>query len=338
MNPSVAIVILNWNGKPFLEKYLPSVVATTYSNHSLYVIDNASTDESLVFLQHFYPGIRIISNSGNYGFAKGYNEGLKAVEADYFVLLNSDVEVEPDWIEPVIEWMEREPELAACQPKLLQYTDKNSFEYAGAAGGWIDQLGYPFVRGRVFDVCEKDQGQFAEKTRIGWASGAAFFVRANRFREAGGFDPFFFAHMEEIDLCWRLQLAGYGIGYCPESVVYHLGGGTLPKGNHRKVFLNYRNNLIMLAKNLPVVQAAWVIPFRFGLDALSAWKSLFGGDLTYFKAVIQAHFAFFGWWLGSKKESLRPLKKGLPKAGYYRGSIVWQYFVRGRKTFAEIMR
>ena len=231
MNPLVSIVILNWNGHKYLEQFLPSVLSSTYSNYEVVVIDNASTDGSVSFLETNYSQIRIISLDRNFGFAKGYNEGLKQVQAEYYILLNSDVEVEKDWIEPAITLMQFNKNIAACQPKLLQFHNKRMFEYAGAAGGWLDYLGYPFAMGRVFDVCEQDNGQYDEQQPIFWASGAAMFVRASVYHQLGGLDEYFFAHQEEIDLCWRMQLAGYKIFSCPQSVVYHVGGGTLPKGN-----------------------------------------------------------------------------------------------------------
>lgn len=206
--PRVSIVILNWNGQRFLEQFMPSVMATTYANKEVVVVDNASTDDSVAFLQAQYPTVRILHNAGNYGFAKGYNEGLKRIEADYYVLLNSDVEVQPGWIEPMVQLLDGNPSIGACQPKLLQYHAKELFEYAGAAGGWLDCLGYPFARGRIFDVCEKDEGQYDSAEPIFWASGAAMFVRAELYHRVGGLDEYFFAHQEEIDLCWRMQLAG----------------------------------------------------------------------------------------------------------------------------------
>jgi hypothetical protein len=218
------------------------------------------------------------------------------------------------------------------------YADKQSFEYAGAAGGWLDYLGYPFARGRVFDDCEQDRGQYDQAEPIFWASGAAMFIRAHLFHEMGGLDRYFFAHQEEIDLCWRLQLAGYKVYSCPQSVVYHVGGGTLPKGNERKVFLNFRNNLIMMAKNLPAGQCLWKIPLRFLLDSISAWKSLLAGEGVYFMAILEAHLAFLKWVVIKRKQSIFPQKRGGKLLGWYPGSVVWQYFVMGKKTFSEIVK
>jgi len=335
--PSVAIVILNWNGRKFLEKFMPSVTASVYTNKKIIVADNASTDDSVVFLQQQYPGVGIIQNSSNEGFAKGYNTVLKQVQADYYILLNSDVEVTPGWIAPVIELMESDHAIAVCQPKLLAYQNKDHFEYAGACGGWLDTLGYPFNRGRVFDVTEKDSGQYDDVQQCFWASGAAFFVRSSVYYELGGLDEFFFAHQEEIDFCWRLQLAGYKVYVQPASVVYHLGGGTLPKGNSQKTYLNFRNNLIMLAKNLAFGAAVWKLPFRMALDSLSAWRGLLSGDRGYFIAICRAHLHFLGWLVGNKKESVFPVKKGTKLSGLYKGSVVWAYFIRKKKTFLEII-
>ncbi len=338
MTPKVAIVILNWNGRAYLQKFLPSVVAATCSNAEIVLADNASTDDSIAFVTQQYPAVHIISLAENFGFAKGYNEALKQVKADYFVLLNSDVEVTPGWIEPVIQLMESDKMIAACQPKILTENNRNVFEYAGAAGGWIDYLGYPFARGRIFDTCEEDKGQYDTAAPVFWASGAAMFVRADAYQNCHGLDEYFFAHMEEIDLCWRLQLAGYRIMVCPQSVVYHVGGGTLPKGNGRKVFLNFRNNLIMLAKNLPVSQMLWKIPVRFMLDAISAWKSLFAGEATYFMAVLKAHGGFLYWCMfGKSAARAATVSRETVLKGWFTGSIVWNYFVRQKTKFSEIV-
>jgi GT2 family glycosyltransferase len=333
----VAIVILNYNGRALLEKFLPSVLASTYSTLEVVVADNASTDNSVAFLQELYPAIRIIELGKNYGFALGYNEALKQVQSDYYVLLNSDVEVEKGWIEPIIKLMDEDDSIGVCQPKILSYANKKLFEYAGAAGGWLDCLGYPFARGRIFDWCEEDHGQYEQTQEVFWASGAAMFVRASLFFKVGGFDPYFFAHMEEIDFCWRVQLAGYKAYVCPKSVVYHVGGGTLPKGNMRKVFLNFRNNLIMLAKNLPPGEAVWKIPFRFVLDGISAWKSLFSGERIYFLAVMEAHGGFIKWLLFKRKLSVFAQGRKTKLNGWFKHSIVWQHFVKGKQTFAEIV-
>ncbi len=335
--PSVAIVILNWNGRHFLEQFLPSVLASAWDNKRVIVADNASSDDSIAFLQKNYPQVELLQNSSNEGFAEGYNTALKQVQADYYVLLNSDVKVEPGWITPVIELMESDTGIAACQPKILAYDNVNKFEYAGGAGGWLDRFGYPFARGRIFEVCEEDKGQYDDAQQCFWASGAAMFVRAELYHRTGGLDKYFFAHQEEIDLCWRLQLAGYKIYVQPASVVYHVGGGTLPKGNSRKTFLNFRNNLVMLAKNYPGPMAAWKIPLRLVLDLASAWRGLMSGDGGYFIAVHKAHIHFFGWLLFHQKRSVFPVKKDGVLAGIYKGSVAWAYFIRKKSRFWEIV-
>ncbi len=336
-SPSVAIVILNWNGKKFLEKFLPSVFTSRYKNFFVVVADNASTDNSLSFLKNFYPQIKIILHKTNKGFAKGYNDALNLVTADYYILLNSDVEVQPAWIEPVIELMESDKLIAACQPKILSYADKKSFEYAGACGGWIDAYGYPFAKGRVYETCEIDNAQYDDVQQIFWATGACLFVRSAVFHLAGGFDEYFFAHQEEIDFCWRLQLAGYKIFVQPKSVVYHVGGGTLPKGNKRKTFLNFRNNLVMITKNMPVSEALWKVAFRIFLNKIFAFKALLEGDGETFIAVFKAHFSYAKWLMFERKKKTFSANKNKNIAGIYKGLVVWQYFINKKKTFLEIM-
>ncbi len=335
--PSVAVVILNWNGKFFLEKYLPSILASTYKNLQIIIADNASTDDSVDFLKEYYPKIKIIENKTNDGFAKGYNNSLKQVSADYFVLLNNDVEVTHNWIEPIITLMEADKKIAACQPKILSEKNKQFFEYAGAAGGWIDKFGYPFARGRIFENIELDNGQYEDVQPCFWATGAAMFVRSTVFKQLNGFDEYFFAHQEEIDLCWRMQLSGYKIYVQPKSVVYHLGGGTLPKGNSKKTYLNFRNNLIMIYKNTYGVSLFVKIYVRLMLDAIAAYKALFSGDIKYFFAVFKAHIYFAIWFLFHQKKSLfvRESKKEL--SGCYNGSILWQYYFKKKKVFSEII-
>lgn len=300
--------------------------------------DNASTDDSIIVLENKFAEVELIKLKKNYGFAKGYNEALKFVKAEYYVLLNSDVEVTSGWLEPILKLFESDSTIGACQPKILSYTNKDSFEYAGASGGWIDKYGYPFARGRVFDHCERDLGQYDSIEQIFWATGAALVIKSELFHQLNGFDEYFFAHMEEIDLCWRLQLAGYKIYCCPESVVYHVGGGTLPKGDSRKTFLNYRNNQIMLAKNLSLKEKWWKIPFRLALDQVSALKALITGDGGYFKAVIKAHMAYFYWCLFIKNQ--KPfIKKSLKElSGVYNGNIIWAYFIQKRKLFNQIIQ
>ncbi len=336
-SPKVAIVILNWNGKNYLEKFLPSVLATTYANMEVIVADNGSTDDSIHFLTTTYPTIQLIRLDKNYGFAKGYNEALKQVTADYYVLLNSDVEVVPGWIQPMVSLLENDKTIAACQPKLLTFHNRKLFEYAGGAGGWLDKYGYPFAKGRIFDVFEEDNGQYDKIEPVFWASGAALFIRASVYQEMQGFDEYFFAHQEEIDLCWRIQLAGHKIYSCPTSVVYHVGGGTLPKGNSLKTFLNFRNNRIMLSKNLPFAKKIIVVPVRNFLDAVSAVKGLLSGDAGYFIAIIKAHLAFIKWWLFHQKQSVFPVNKKAPLSGLLQKNVAWLHFVKKKKYFSEIV-
>jgi GT2 family glycosyltransferase len=334
----IAVVILNYNGKKYLEQFLPSVLATSYAHFSVVVADNASTDDSVAFLQTQYPQIRLIQLAKNFGFAQGYNEALQQVQAKYYVLLNSDVEVTAGWLQPMVDYLEKNPHVAAAQPKLLAQKSKTFFEYAGASGGFLDAYGYPFSRGRVFDVCEQDEGQYDDVVPIFWASGAAMLVRASLYHAAGGLDPYFFAHQEEIDLCWRLQLMGHQIVAVPQSVVYHVGGGTLPKGNSLKTYLNYRNNLIMLYKNLPWSQKWWKMPFRMNLDALSAWKNLLAGDAGYWWAVARAHLGFFGWLLAHQRQSPKPTTTNKKIPTIFAGNIVWAYFVQGKQKFSTIVK
>ena len=338
---TVAIVILNYNGKKHLETFLPSVLLTTYKAATIIVADNGSTDDSLSFLAAHYPNITCLQRNTNEGFAGGYNWALSLINADYYVLLNSDVKVQPGWLEPMVSLLDSNTSIAACQPKILSYLNPTSFEYAGAAGGWIDALGYPFSRGRIFDVCEQDNGQYNNATPIFWATGASLFIRSTCYKEMGGLDESFFAHQEEIDLCWRLQNAGYSIMSCPDSVVYHVGGGTLPRGG-RKVFLNFRNNLLMLGKNLPFAELIWKIPIRFCLDAISAWKGVLQGDFSFFYAIVKAHMSVMAIWtkqliINSSKGGVIQKKPMKTISGVYNGSIIWQYFIKKQTKFSEII-
>lgn len=325
----VAIVILNYNGQRFLEKFLPAVIQYS-EGYEIIVADNASTDNSVAFLTHTYPDIRLIQLPYNGGFAEGYNEALKQVEATYYVLLNSDIEVTPDWVAPVIGLMDANPDIAACQPKMRDYHKPTHFEYAGAAGGYIDYLGYPFCRGRIFNTCEADLGQYNDTREIFWATGACMFVRAEVFHQLGGFDARFFAHMEEIDLCWRMKNAGYQIYYSSASTVYHVGGGTLHKSNPRKTFLNYRNGLAMMYKNLPSDQLFSTIFMRLVLDGVSSIKFLLSGSFKDIRAILKAHFAFYVMISKLERKSPKHLDDIYPK------SIVWAYFFKKKKTFGEL--
>ncbi len=339
--PSVAVVILNWNGKHWLEKFLPSVASSSYPNLQLIVGDNASTDGSIAFLRSNYPSFRIIENSTNLGFAGGYNAVLKEVEADYYVLLNSDVEVTGNWISPVVQLMETDSAIAAAQPKLIWQADKKTFEYAGAAGGFIDILGYPFCRGRVFESVETDERQYDDVAEIFWASGACLFVRSKVYHEMGGFDADYFAHMEEIDLCWRMKNAGYKIFYCPHATVYHVGGGMLPKSNPFKTKLNFRNSLVTLFKNLPRRKLWLVVIIRLLLDWVAIGRFMVRSNWGEARAVFSSHLYFFKTLpVNLKKRRKIEQKHSIvsgKSAGYYRGSIVWQHFVAGKKRFRDFV-
>ncbi|MBM3412230.1 MAG: glycosyltransferase family 2 protein [Bacteroidetes bacterium] len=334
--PRVAVVILNWNGKALLEQFLPFLEKSSYPNLELLVVDNGSSDQSVCFLQQQFPQLNTIVLPKNLGYAGGYNTALQQVKADYFILLNSDVEVSPGWIEPMIELLEKHPTAAACQPKLLSFRERDQFEYAGANGGWIDNLGYPFARGRVLEHCEKDLGQYDTAAPVFWASGAAFCIKANIFHEMQGFDASFFAHQEEIDLCWRIQRKGYQIYSCPQSVVWHVGGSTLPKGNSKKTYLNYRNNLWMLAKNLPLGTLCWLLPIRITLDTLAAFKSLLSGDPGYWWAVAKSQYALLERLFSKNTHTDNTDPKTIQLIGRYNGSILWNYYIKGKRTFLEI--
>ena len=335
--PGIAVAILNWNGKSYLETFLPSIFTTVYSNFKVYVIDNASTDDSVDWLKIHYPQVNIIVLDKNYGYAGGYNKGLQQIKADYFMLLNSDVAVAPDWLKNLVALMLSDSSIAACQPKILAYNDKKRFEYAGASGGWIDKYGYPFSRGRVFDTCEVDTHQYDDAVPVFWASGACLFIKAHVFHEAKGFDNYFFAHQEEVDLCWRIQMLGYKIFVCPSAIVYHVGGGTLPQGNSLKTYLNFRNNLIMLHKNLLGFSKYRIIFIRLLLDGIAGTRNLLKGDIGYFFAIIKAHFGFYKWILSNKKVSVLPVKKIKITIGVLENSVIWAYFISGKKKFSEIV-
>lgn len=337
MSPKVVVAILNFNTRNFLEKFLPSVLHTDYPNYELIVIDNASTDDSLEYLANTHPEIRVISLPKNYGFAGGYTEGLKDVQGDYYVLLNSDVEVTPNWMNPIIQHMELDPYVAASQPKILSYREGHLFEYAGAAGGFIDRFGFPFCRGRVFEYCEKDEGQYNDIREVFWASGAALFVRTKLWKEFGGLDSDYFAHMEEIDFCWRLKNRGWKVTCVPDARVYHLGGGTLTRENPRKTRLNFRNALITLLKNMSWPELVWKLPVKLILDGLAGIRFLFTGQWGNTIAILQAHFLFYAgflYWLAKRKESRKNMKPN--RAGIYKGSIVWAHFLSKKQRFSQL--
>lgn len=292
MKKDISVVILNWNGSAMLQRFLPSVIR--YSEEAeIIVADNGSTDHSIDILREKFPSVRILPFRENYGFAEGYNRAIQQIETPYVLLLNDDVEVTPHWLQPLLEFMNHHPEVAACQPKILSETQRELFEYAGACGGFIDHLGYPYCRGRIFNHVEKDRGQYDQVCPIFWATGAALLVRTDVYRKEGGLDKRFFAHMEEIDFCWRLRSRNYGIYCIPQSTVYHVGGGTLPKSHPRKTFLNFRNNLLMLYKNLPEERLNFTLRIRYLLDLIAALKMLLSGQVKESMAIVKALRTFF---------------------------------------------
>lgn len=333
-----AIVILNWNGADMLRRFLPGVVEYSREDAVVYVADNASTDDSVSMLREHFPEVRVIVLEKNFGFAEGYNRALNLIEAEYYVLLNSDVEVPHQWLTPLTEFMDNHPNVAACQPKLLSEKNKDAFEYAGACGGFVDCCGYPFCRGRIFDTVEDDNGQYDYAMEIFWATGACMMIRAEDFKRAGGFDGRFFAHNEEIDLCWRLRLAGRKIYCIPDSTVYHVGGGTLPKNNPMKTYLNFRNNLTMLYKNLPEEALRPVMNIRLILDYVAAFQALLSGRVGDFKAIIRGRRDFKRWMpeYGEQRKNIQRNRVQSDDMGLCPISVLWQYYVRGRKTFADI--
>ncbi|MEO0332284.1 MAG: glycosyltransferase family 2 protein [Bacteroidota bacterium] len=332
MNPA-AVIILNYNGVHFLEQFMPSVMAHS-QGHRVIVADNSSTDTSLDFLRENYPSVEIFAFSENYGFAEGYNQALDRVENTYSILLNSDAEVTPNWIEPVLALMDQDDSIAACQPKILAYHQKNHFEHAGAAGGYLDALAYPFCRGRILDITEEDQGQYDSIVPIFWATGACFFVRTQVYKDLGGFDPSFFAHMEEIDLCWRMHRAGYRL-YCqPQSIVYHVGGGTMPASNPRKTYLNFRNSTVMLFKNESVNSLLWKLPAKLGLDLLAALIFFLQGKPSDGQAVLRAAWDFIGK-LSQWKRTYHVSEVSATQV-QMAGSIVFAKYVLGKKYFQDL--
>jgi GT2 family glycosyltransferase len=333
----VAVVILNWNGRRWLEQFLPSVLEHS-AGAQLVVADNASSDDSVGFLREHYPQIRLIQLPENYGFCEGYNQALRQVEATYYVLLNSDVQVTPNWLTPMVDLLEKEPSIAACQPKIKSFLQPTHFEYAGAAGGFLDAYGYPFCRGRLFDTVEEDKGQYDDVVPVFWATGACLFIRASAYWQAGGLEKEFFAHMEEIDLCWRLQNLGYQIYYHGGSTVYHVGGGTLPKANPRKTFLNFRNGVALLYRNLAPKELNRILYTRMILDGVAAGQYMLKGDFKQVNAIWRAHRAFFkqkSEWANQQQETIEK-KPTAQLTGWYPESVVWQYFIKGKKTFKSL--
>ncbi|WP_395049606.1 glycosyltransferase family 2 protein [Flavobacterium sp.] len=327
----IAVVILNWNGEKLLEQFLPSIVQ--YSQEAtVYVADNASTDDSISYVKAFFPTVQIIKNESNLGFAEGYNEALKSVDSEIFALVNSDIEVTENWLKPIIETFENEPKTAIIQPKILDFKNKKYFEYAGAAGGFMDKYGYMFCRGRIFETLEKDNRQYDNNCEIFWASGACFFIRSSVYKDLKGFDGDFFAHQEEIDLCWRAFNKGHTIKYNSKSVVYHVGGATLQQGNPKKTFLNFRNSLLMLVKNLPKNQLFPVISIRLVLDGIAGIQYLLQGKFKHLLAILKAHYAFYSLFSTHYKK-----RDQFQSNKYYKTkSIVYLYFIKKIKVFSNI--
>lgn len=335
----IGIVILNWNGKELLEQFLPSVVAHSKREWAdVIVADNASSDDSITFLAEQYPDLQIIQMDKNYGFADGYNKALQQLSHTYFVLLNSDVEVTQNWLDPIYHQFEKDPSIAVAQPKIKAYHNKTAFEYAGAAGGYIDYLGYPFCRGRILDVIETDTSQYNSEADIFWASGASLFIRAAVYKQTGGLDGDFFAHMEEIDLCWRIKNQAYRIIVEPKSTVYHVGGATLPNHSSRKLFLNFRNNLFMLHKNLPENKFYSILLQRMILDGVAAIKFLISGEFSNFGAVFKAHLSYYSMLskMRQKRKKLVPLISNNNHKEIYQNSIIFDFYLRKKKYFSDI--
>jgi GT2 family glycosyltransferase len=327
----IAVVILNWNGAKLLEQFLPSVIAFSDAA-TIYVADNASTDASIEVIQNQFPSVKIIQNTDNFGFAKGYNQALQFVEEEYYALVNSDIEVTENWLAPIIELFENQTETAIIQPKILDFKKKTHFEYAGGAGGFIDKFGYPFCRGRIFDTVEEDRNQYDDEIAIFWASGACFFIRKEVYRKLNGFDDMFFAHQEEIDLCWRAFNLGFKTKYASKSIVYHVGGATLNDGNPKKTFLNFRNSLLMLTKNLPKNQLFSIIFIRLFLDGLAGIQFILKGKFKHFFALLKAHFSFY-----ILVNQFYKKRGAVHKKKYYlTNSIVYCYFIKKIKLFSSI--
>ncbi len=335
---NIAVAILNWNGKKLLERFLPKVLAHSSSEATIYVIDNASKDDSVAWLSENYPQVKQIHNANNAGYAGGYNQAIPHIAEDIIILLNSDIETTPNWLTPIASLFAQNPNLAACQPKIRDLKAPENFEYAGAAGGFIDWLCYPFCRGRILYEVEKDAGQYNQTSSIFWATGAALAVRKSHYNAVGGLDESLFAHMEEIDLCWRFHRAKYDVMYCAESTVFHLGGATLHETSPHKTYLNFRNNLIIMAKNLPDRSLWGKLYIRMVLDGVAAIKFLLGNQAPHFWQVLRAHFAFYerlpAILRARQTSGPKPRLKHLP--GAFRGTLIWQYFIRGHKKYSDL--
>lgn len=335
MYKDIAIVILNWNGQKFLEQFLPTLIKFS-ADARIIVADNYSTDESVSFIQHNFPQAELVLNKENGGFAKGYNDALKQISAKYFLLINSDIEVSENWLNPLFQAIQKE-NLAAVQPKILSFHKKEYFEHAGASGGFLDKNGYPFCRGRLFDLCEKDENQYDGETDVFWTTGACMLIRSEVFQEVGGFDEDFFAHMEEIDMCWRIKRLGYDLKAIPSSTVYHVGGGTLNYESPNKVYLNFRNNLYMLTKNYQGILALKLL-YRMILDGVAGMQFLLKGRFSYFRAILRAHGTFYRNFskMLRKRKAFQPERSLFNTKGYYSGSILWAFYFKGIRKFSDL--
>lgn len=333
-----AVVVLSYNGRHLHQLFFPELLHESEGKYDVVLIDNASTDDTAAWVAEHFPSVQIIRLGVNHGFANGYYEGLQQITARYYVLLSADFEITPGWFQPLHERMEKHPDLGALQPKIKYYREKEKFEYAGAGGGFMDKWGYLFCRGRIFFTLEEDQGQYDDDTETFWAGGGCMFVRADLYHFVGGLDRDLYAHMEEVDLCWRLKNHGYRIGYCGSSTVYHIGGSVISYGSPQKLFYNYRNSLILLYKNLPVGRLLWLLPWRLLLDGISGARAALKGEWKEVGAILRAHGSFYAQWLSlvPKRLHARSLVRRPRMNGLYSGSIIWDYFVKGRKKFSEL--
>jgi len=338
VNEKVAVVLLSYNSREYLEKFIPFVLKTDYPDYKLIIVDNASTDDTQDFLKMKYPDVDILKIEVNRGFTNGFVESLSCIKAKYYALLTSDVEVAPNWLTPLVKAMDEDEALGACQPKIKAFNERDAFEYAGACGGYMDKFGYMFCRGRIFDTVEKDEGQYDTPKEVFWASGAVFLIRSKAYHEVGGFDNDLYAHMEEIDLCWKMLRIGYKVKAIPASEVFHVGGSVILYGSPEKTFRNYRNNLVLLTKHLPFSRLVWMLPWRLILDLISALQAMIAGKNKESDAIFKAHgdyFKHWGLWLNKRNE----IEERVPYhkiKGIYRKSIVWQYFVNGIKKFSHL--
>ena len=333
-----AVVILSYNSRKWHELFLPEIAAQANAEYEVFVVDHASPDDTADYVSRNYPGVYLIRLTENHGFAWGYAEALKQVQAKYYILLSADFEVTDGWFPPIHAFMEANPEMAACQPKIRYYRDKEYFEYAGAAGGFMDKWGYLFCRGRIFSTLEQDQGQYDQPAELFWASGGCFVVRAEVYNRLGGLDPDLFAHMEEVDVCWRMKNAGYSIGYVPQSTVFHVGGSVITYGSPQKTFYNFRNSLVLLLKNEKAGKLVWLMPLRLLLDGIAALQFLASGQFRNIWAIVRAHWSFFlsfGKWY-KKRKAVQSLVTERNLKGIYHKSIIVQYFLKGKKKFTDL--